>query len=140
MVRQVGVLQGLTHLELHTTAKQVHGQLVPAQLAAMLQPLTGLQQLKLMSGAVADLGGRYGLASAGEVPGFESYAVAALLQAIGGLRELGGVCVKLQMQLTKSAAKRLHGRLQELLPVWMLAGSELEQRCRVAVDLLEIDT
>jgi hypothetical protein len=107
----------------------------------MLQPLTGLQQLQLTCSAALFEHGfgdkRGGMASVGEVPGYERDAVAALLQVVGGLGDLAEVRVKLQMQLSESAAAELRDMVQELLPKsahWLLP------YCKVATGVLSIDS
>jgi hypothetical protein len=135
IIEQASALQGLTRLELHTWSAHLGDQLAPVQLAAMLRALTGLQRLQLTRRSVGFPGKSDNAAHRDNIYRFEPDAVASLLQAIGGLRELGGARVELQMHLTKSAADELDGRLQELLPSWMLG-----RHCRVTVDLLKFDT
>jgi hypothetical protein len=151
----VGSLQGLTKLELCAATKYSSDLPEPAQLAAMLQPLTGLQQLKLTSSMDVinpgwDSGACEGdpvyavdalceydggsVASVDEVPGFEVDAVAALLRSIGGLGELGDVCMHLQMPLTESAVTELSETVQQLLPQWLVP------HCQVDVYQLKVDT
>lgn len=134
VVQRAGALQGLTSLQLLTDCEDVDDGLVPAQLAAMLQPLTGLRQLQLACNGSRKVtrGSAAALYSVGEVPGYECGAVAALMQAVGGLRELADVSVHLQMQLSEAAVVELRSLQQELLPCWMA------RICKVDARLLSI--
>uniref|UniRef100_A0A383W0I8 Uncharacterized protein n=1 Tax=Tetradesmus obliquus TaxID=3088 RepID=A0A383W0I8_TETOB len=129
LVQLVGAMHGLTRLKLQAHSDWAWDQVTPAQLAAMLQPLTGLQELtlRLISGF------KRREASAGGVPGYDVAAVTALLQAIGGLTELGQVSVVLRMQLSEQEMETLHTVMPRLLPDW------IAQRCRLHVDVFKID-
>jgi hypothetical protein len=139
VVQQIGMLQGLTRLELHIESEHLRHQLMPAQLAAMLQPLTGLQQLKVAGNAccAANDDTWCSVASIAEGPGYGVDAAAALLQAIGGLGELGEVCVDLQMHLLESEVNALCETVRELLPE---AARWLVPHLTLNADVLSIDS
>ncbi|KAF6254814.1 hypothetical protein COO60DRAFT_1538509 [Scenedesmus sp. NREL 46B-D3] len=92
VLQHLGALQGLTRLELHLSCEAVPGhcgnQLTPAELTAMLQRSTGLQQLSLT--AIVDVAQFvFNIDNdAGDfvVVGYDVDAVAAFLRAVGGLK------------------------------------------------------
>jgi hypothetical protein len=131
VVLQVSALQGLTRLELHITTEYAAEEMVPLKLAAMLRPLTGLQQLKLTSSTAEEYysdGHRRvgGGAAADGFAGYDACAVMELLRVIGGLQELGDVNVKLQMHLSVREVDEVYEAAQELLPDWMVHICEVD--------------
>uniref|UniRef100_A0A383W3M9 Uncharacterized protein n=1 Tax=Tetradesmus obliquus TaxID=3088 RepID=A0A383W3M9_TETOB len=101
VLQAITALHGLTCLALHTTSWRAGDGLAPAQAAAALQQLTGLRQLELTCSYDAGLS-NIGGTSDGEDPDVGAEAVEALLSALGGLRELGYMCVRLQIGISGS--------------------------------------
>uniref|UniRef100_A0A383WK29 FBD domain-containing protein n=1 Tax=Tetradesmus obliquus TaxID=3088 RepID=A0A383WK29_TETOB len=149
VVQQAGALQGLTSLELWTDCGDFDDGLVPARLAAMLQPLTGLRRLLLACVDVLaweeeesqEEGEEGEEGEAGdeqeEEEGYECAATAALMQAVGGLRELADVNVRLQMHLSEAAVQELCRLKQQLLPGWMEQVFALNARLLVINRLID---
>jgi hypothetical protein len=115
---------------------QTHGSAVtPAQLAVVLTQLTGLQALaldmRMEVGVQAGSLSLHGLSTAGASSSYLE-SLGALLQAIGGLQQLGTVQFRLPVELDAAALQHLSGMLGHLLP------SSLVAHCKVAADLLSI--
>jgi hypothetical protein len=105
-----------------------------SQLAAVLTQLTGLQVLALdMRRGDMQEGSSFleGMSTGGAASGYIE-SVAAIVQAIGGLQQLGTVKVQLPVELDDDAVQQLSGILGQLLP------SSLAASCKVGTDLLSI--
>jgi hypothetical protein len=121
VLQHVAALQCLTQLDLFVQSPHVSDLLAPAQLAVVLQQTTALEELSLHS----SMSTGYSASVDSVVASFEVGAVAAFLQAIVGLHELGEVHVELYMEWSEGAAAELPRLREELLPAW------LAQLCQV---------
>jgi hypothetical protein len=142
VLQQLSALQGLARLDLqlldHHDACQAQYQ--PAVLAAALKPLSKLQQLQLIlnparyqassseSIVLSASGEQHAAPAAGESEGSspssseqrgDAQGVAAFLQAIAGMSDLGQVYICLPVKLAEADAQQLSGMVQQLLPGWL---------------------
>lgn len=94
---------------------------MPAQMAALLQPLTELRRLEITCSNITavDVSGNGGGACGDEASGYGSLAVGALLRALGRLHELGDMRVRLPVLLSEPAVCELNRLKQESLPSWV---------------------
>jgi hypothetical protein len=131
VIERVGHLQGLTSLEWTTNfwGPGTGLEATPGQLAAILQPLTGLRRLHLhgyscLSAADEGICGSDPCSNSGSDAravavsnGLEG--VAALLRCVGGLRKVEEVDMSLLIRLSGSDVQLLQGMMWQLLPSYM---------------------
>jgi hypothetical protein len=125
VLQQLSSLQGLTRSELQLTgARDPQQQLQTAEVAAVLKPLTKLQQLQLFLNPRFDHAQRT-RAWASEEHDFNSsnrtddaQGVTAFLHVVAGMCDLGQLNVNLPVHLSEAEAQQLSGMLhaQQLLP------------------------
>jgi hypothetical protein len=114
VVQQLGNLQGLTALTLHSVKNALRNAqegVMIAQLAALLRQLTALQCLHLRGDTCAAHRSNWQSEDGLE----ESSAIRELLQAICSLRQLIAVEVELYVRLPDAAVTQLNGSLPQLL-------------------------
>jgi hypothetical protein len=125
LLQQLQQLRGLTALTLEIKEKPEQAQVTFNEVAEMVQSLPALQRLSLQhlrfkATVEAKQSGRLGMYH-------DAAGVEALLQAVGGLRELNYAYVVSPLKLLKAAEQEVKGRLPQLV------GNLMGRWCSVVV-------